>query len=173
MNSVDTLASRCLADLQLDTAELDGEYGYAHLPFCIIDAVWSIGVRYSGVQNVIARYRSHFRLHAEFACSPHTIDIMLREMDNEGALWFAREVFQNMQRTSTRGGILKAEAIHKFAGVLQRHGMNTLEDVPKILWYEDLDREIAKPYAQELLGIPGQRSGISLSYSTCSRDRQD
>jgi hypothetical protein len=69
-----------------------------------------------------------------------------------------------IQRTSTRNGILKSEAVFRFASVLHKHGVDSLDDVPKITWYENLKAEMQKPYAQEILTIPGQRSGISLVY---------
>jgi hypothetical protein len=89
---------------------------------------------------------------------------MLSEMQNYGIEWFTKEVFQNRQRTSARNGILKSEAVFRFASVLSSHKIDRLEDVPKLTWHEDLPVEMQKPYAQEILAIPGQRSGISLAY---------
>lgn len=40
--------------------EVAEEYGYASLPLCVIDSVFSIGVRYEGVRNVIKRYCRRF-----------------------------------------------------------------------------------------------------------------
>lgn len=42
--------------------EVAEEYGYASLPLCVIDSVFSIGVRYEGVRNVIERYCRRVRL---------------------------------------------------------------------------------------------------------------
>mgnify|MGYP003466554474 CR=1 FL=1 len=39
-----------------EVVELGDEYFYASLPLCVIDAVYSIGVRYGSVRNVIRRY---------------------------------------------------------------------------------------------------------------------
>lgn len=45
--------------LPLATASLPDEYFYQSLPLCVIDAVWSIGVRYAGVRRVVDRYCEH------------------------------------------------------------------------------------------------------------------
>jgi len=45
--------------LPLATASLGDDYHYQSLPLCVIDAVFSIGVRYSGTRNVVARYCTH------------------------------------------------------------------------------------------------------------------
>lgn len=37
------------------TIEVAEQYGYASLPLCVIDSVFSIGVRYESVRNVIER----------------------------------------------------------------------------------------------------------------------
>jgi hypothetical protein len=65
----------------------------------------------------------------------------------------AEKIYQNKQRTSTCNGILKAEAAYLFAGVVQRYGVEYLQDVNKILGNENFEAEIAR--------IPGQGSGDS------------
>ena len=42
-------------DLQLDQA-----YFYQSLPLCVIDAVYSIGVRYSSTEATVQRFCEHF-----------------------------------------------------------------------------------------------------------------
>ena len=42
--------------------EVAEKYSYASLPLCVIDSVFSIGVRYEGVRNVIERYCRRVRL---------------------------------------------------------------------------------------------------------------
>lgn len=163
-DEVEKVVTRCKSVLKLETATLGSEYGYNCLPLCVIDAVWSIGVRYSGVQNVVSRYCAHFGLKTDPLREQHGIKALVSAMQAQGVTWFAQEVFKNAQRTSTQNGILKADAVYRFASVLHRHDMNTVQDIPKISWYEDLKTEFRKPYARELLAIPGQRSGISLTY---------
>jgi hypothetical protein len=62
----------------------------------------------------------------------------------------AEKIYQNKQRTSTCNGILKAEAAYLFAGVVQRYGVEYLQDVNKILGNEKFEADIAR--------IPGQGS---------------
>jgi hypothetical protein len=66
------------------------------------------------------------------------------------------KIYQNKQRTSTRNGILKAEAAYRFAGVIQGYCVEYLQDVTKILGDEKFEAEIAR--------IPGQSSGLSTRY---------
>ena len=80
------------------------------LALCIIDSVWSMGVRYGGVRRVVRRYRA---LRAEEGGEP--------DVDGAGDLIVAIErtggpdafsaAMDNKHRTSTRSGILKAEAV--------------------------------------------------------------
>ena len=65
-------------------------------------------------------------------------------------------LFVNRQRTSSKSGILKAEAVWKFAGALKSHGIDHLQDVGEALPSAALERKIGL--------IPGQGSGISLQY---------
>ena len=66
------------------------------------------------------------------------------------------DVFVNRQRTSTKSGILKAEAVWKFASALRSHRIEYLQDVGETLPSAALQRAIGL--------IPGQGSGISLQY---------
>lgn len=68
---------------------------------------------------------------------------------------WAVDMFGNRQRTSTRSGILKAEAVRQFASSLYRTGINDFVDLT-----ED-KLEIAETSIRE---IPGQKSRISLDY---------
>ena len=68
----------------------------------------------------------------------------------------AIEVFRNRQRTSTKNGILKAEAVVRFLEVLKKSGVEYFQDVDKIVADEYFEFQIKK--------IPGQSSGIALKY---------
>ena len=126
MDEIEILSARCKSELQLETAELGSEYGYHYLPLCVIDAVWSIGARYGGVRNVVSRYCSYFGLNDDNYQGQHCVQDLYLAMQEKGFDWFAQEVFQNAQRTSVRNGILKSEAVNRFASVLHKHGMNTI-----------------------------------------------
>jgi hypothetical protein len=65
-------------------------------------------------------------------------------------------VFRNRQRTSPRSGILKAEAVQRFAEVLLHHKVQYFQDISRAAEDESLEKSI--------LAIPGQGSGLSLRY---------
>jgi hypothetical protein len=61
------------------------------------------------------------------------------------------------ERTSTRNGILKAEAVYRFCKVLNNYGVNYFQDVKKLFYGNE-------QFEEEIKSIPGQKSGISLVY---------
>lgn len=144
---------KCLEVLPFEFS-LQAGYGYGDLPCCVIDSVWSIGVRYDGVRNVVRRYREFYGLDGD--CPEHRISALVENIQGMGAEQFADQVVCNRQRTSTRGGILKAEAVLRFAKVLSGCGVELLGDCPR--FGEQLKMEAA------IREIPGQRRGISLRY---------
>jgi len=54
---------------------------------------------------------------------------LIHQISSVGQERFATEVMRNRARTSSRGGILKAEASLRFAEVLQAHGIEVLQDL--------------------------------------------
>ena len=158
-----TLATFCEQELTLQSARL-GEYFYQSLPLCVIDAVYSIGVRYGGVRNVVKGYCSHFRLQqlrsprdqVPSLNDQESLSALVEKMSVLGIEKFTTKIFDNRQRTSTHNGILKAQAVFRFATVLTAHGVNFLQDVPPTVSNSKLEAELRR--------IPGQTSGISISY---------
>ena len=149
--------------LNLKNASLGDEYRYSSLPLCVIDAVYSIGVRYAGVTNVIARYCLSTKLRrlrdgadlptvekqqsmTEFCTHPQQRD----------PIGMANSIYRNTQRTSPRGGILKADAAFRFAKCLLDGGVEYFQDLSAI------GHSIA--FEKAIRSIPGQKSGISLQY---------
>src|SRR5690606_6620902 len=57
------VVSRCIKDLKFEI-DLDAEYRYTSLAFCVIDSVFSIGVRYGGVKNVISNVSTQLGIPA-------------------------------------------------------------------------------------------------------------
>lgn len=154
----DSLAST----FDLSTLELPSEYGYSCLPLCLIDAIFSIGVTYASTRNAVSRYCRHSGLDdvtmysASGAPEPISVGDLIEDIESKGgAEEYATNVLENRQRTSSKNGILKSEAVLQAAEVLSRHGIQTLAD-----FREKFEGEVE----DEFLGIPGQGSGISLSY---------
>ena len=126
------IATWAEAVLPLATARLGDEYFYQSLPLCVIDAVYSIGVRYGGVQRVVARY-CEWSGSRVFRTSRHSlapideqesITAFSEKAERVGPVAMADTVFVNRQRTSSRGGVLNAEAVYRFASVFCAHGVN-------------------------------------------------
>ncbi len=68
----------------------------------------------------------------------------------------AAEVYKNRQRTSSRGGVLKAEAAYRFACVLRDHGVERFQDLSVVANSAELERDIK--------AVHGHGSGISLQF---------
>ncbi len=133
---------------------------YKSLPVCIIDAVFSIGVKYQSVEKAEKAFFDHFNLNIPRKypiTNEYRITDFIRNMDTFDTFENAAEIgFNNRQRTSSRNGILKAEACYRVAEVFKKHNIDTLNDFNK---YEDkslLDKDILK--------VKGQSSGIMLKY---------
>lgn len=158
------LTQYCARHLDLANATFADEYRYASLPLCVIDAVWSIGVRYGGVENVITRFCEVLnisRVRPDSETLPPTeqqfsISDFIRLYEEQDLEHIVNTLYDNRQRTSSKNGILKAEAVYRFAMVLQQFNVNYLQDVGKILGNAAFEAAIKQ--------IPGQRSGISLNY---------
>ncbi|MBA3314340.1 MAG: hypothetical protein M3552_19225 [Planctomycetota bacterium] len=68
----------------------------------------------------------------------------------------AAKAYGSRQRTSTKNGILKADAVGRFAHCLHAHGVDFFQDVPRVADSAQFEADIR--------AIPGQGSGISLQY---------
>jgi hypothetical protein len=156
--------NKCVADLALASATLSKEYYYNALPQCIIDAVYSIGVRYASTRNTVINYcntTSIARISAplDHPSDSHTVTELLSNISPFASTDYgATSLFNNHQKTSTTNGILKAEAVYRFAKVLKENKIETLRDIRSASPHTivSIEREIKK--------IPGQKSGISFSY---------
>lgn len=102
---------------------------WASLSACVLDAVWSIGARYDGVvvpvvHRVLDGGATGPLLSADAPIEDvHPVSRFLDRFPDEEALLV---VAQNRQRTSTRGGITKAQAVLGYARVLLEHGVDDL-----------------------------------------------
>ena len=149
------------SNFDLDDAEiLPGAYYYTCLPLCLLDAVFSIGVRYSSTANAVKNYCKAYDIpcygtkenRAEVA---HSISDLIRNIESVGVEDFSANVVKNSQRTSSRNGILKSEAVLECAYVFQKNGIESLSD-----FRSKLNDTVENQFKE----VKGQNSGISLKY---------
>jgi len=107
------------------------QWQWASLSLCVVDAVYSIGAHYDRhVLPVVHRVAAGIdtpsvRPPATDLTDPLPLDVFLDRFDTVDALV---QVTNNRQRTSPRGGILKAEAVLQYASILHEHGIRTMHD---------------------------------------------
>jgi hypothetical protein len=158
------IATRAADKLPLSGAALTDVYYYASLPLCVLDAIFSIGVRYESTEAVVRRYCDYYRLPRirpsretlPRRAGQESVSGFITHVETVGPTAFAETVVRNRQRTSARGGVLKAEAVLEFARVLRTHGIEYFDQLPAFDEGSDLHRA--------LRGVRGQSSGISVGY---------
>jgi hypothetical protein len=164
---VSLIVSHCKKVIDFSVLNLSDSYYYHSLPLCVLDAVFSIGVRYEGVENVVARYAAfakiqRFRGRSQAfppQSSQHRISDFCELYRSSGEELMTNNVF-NRQRTSTKNGILKSAASYRFALALQSLNIETYQDLESFASVEVGLEELRSKVIQ----IPGQKSGISFSY---------
>jgi hypothetical protein len=150
--------------IQLEGARLPDEFYYAHLPLCIIETIFSLGIRYQTVQLLIQRYGAHqgiptYRPRSEALPArdqQQSVTAALALAESYGAEALAAKVFKNRCRTSTRNGILKADAVLRALRIFKRLGVEYLQDAQMLYSLPSIEAEFR--------AIPGQGAGISWSY---------
>lgn len=153
------------ASIDLQKAAEGPAFYWASLPLCIIDSVFSIRAHYERVvQKLVNTWcKSHdpcwageWRTRPVGNVGPTVQDFTaIIERRLKQGISYAM-LFGNKQRTSTRNGILKAEAVHRFARVLVEHGVNQFDDL-----HNDKKMKAAEA---AVMKIPGQGSGLTFTY---------
>lgn len=139
---------------------------WAHLSLCVLDAVFSINNTYESTTYVARRYAAwasldplmdvgKARVHAEQPL-PDFVSCA-REL---GVERLGTEVLRNRQLTSTRGGIRKAEAATRYAGIIVAHGLSTFDDMTAAA----ADLEAVTRLEVELARVPGHGQGARVDY---------
>jgi hypothetical protein len=134
----DARLAECVAQaarsrLPLRDAALGDEHEYASLPLCVIDAVFSIGVKYASTKLVPPRWAAaqtpQWPVYRRASIVEHSISDFLGALNSSPSDDLATNIFRNRQRTSSTNGILKAEAVRQFAASLQRAGIERFADL--------------------------------------------
>ena len=107
-------------------------------------------------KNTLNRFCEHFKIDKFSNFEEFTTSDFLKLMKGQPIKELTENIYQNRQRTSPKGGILKSEAVILFLEILQKFKIEKLSDIDKICNCEQFEIEIKK--------IPGQNSGISLGY---------
>jgi len=161
---LDKLLERLKATLDLSTPPVSEEYAYQSLPLCVLDTIFSINAKYESTRKVVIRYCDHYGLQ-RVRKDPDTLppiedqeslSAFTEKITSLGVEEFAKTILANRQRTSTRNGISKSEAVLRFAQVLQAHKVEYLQDVEAIQGKESFEKAVKE--------IPGQGSGITIRY---------
>ena len=116
------VARAARSKLPLQGAALGEEHEYASLPLCVIDAVFSIGVKYASTKLVPPRWAAaqtpQWPVYRSASIFEHSISDFLKAADRFTCDELATGIFKNSQRTSSTNGILKAQAVKEFAMAL-------------------------------------------------------
>jgi hypothetical protein len=149
-------------NIKIENYKLDPEFYYQSLPLCVIDSVYSIGVKYEIVRKTVKNFCEYnnlivFRQNIDSIPEQESQFSVTDFIDMFGKTDFdelANSVFKNRQRTSSKSGILKAEAVVHFLKELSNEGIN---------YFQDLEN-ISTSFETKIKQIRGQKSGISLQY---------
>ena len=104
------VAEAARSKLTLHDAALGEEHEYPSLPLCVIDAVFSIGVKYASTKKVPPRWAvaqaPPWPIYGRAATVEHSISDFLQVADRFTCDELATNIFENSQRTSSKNGIL-------------------------------------------------------------------
>ena len=149
-------------NIKIENYKLDPEFYYQSLPLCVIDSVYSIGVKYEIVRKTVKNFCEYnnisvFRQNIDSIPeqnSQFSVTDFINTFGKTDYEELANSIFKNRQRTSSKSGILKAEAVVHFLNELSNEGIN---------YFQDLEN-ISTSFETKIKQIRGQKSGISLQY---------
>jgi hypothetical protein len=154
------VAEAARSKLSLLDAALGDEHEYASLPLCVIDAVFSIGVKYASTKLVPPRWAAAqtnpWPIYRRASTVEHSISDFLEAAERFTSKKLASDIFKNSQRTSSTNGILKAKAVRLFAAALRKAGIERFADCE-----DETKLELAEALVKR---VKGHSSGISFDY---------
>lgn len=160
-NKTKCLYEKCIKNLDLKGAKLGDEFYYENLTFCLIDAVFSMGIRYKIVQNAIIRYKNYIA-DKGFNFNEHKISDFKKIVDSfsceDKKYLLVSENILTKNRTSPKNGILKTEACYRIAEILVKYHIETKEQ------FNSMPENIMESVNEEIKNVRGQSSGIMLEY---------
>ena len=129
------------------------------LALAVLDAIWSLGIRYTTTRGVVTRYTMHRRFAGGDAAHDALTDL-LGLYDRLGGVDAFTTTIGTLNRVSTQpGAALKGEAVHQAATALQSLGIDTAAQFRQAQG-TDLGTQAETAWR----AVPGQSSGISWRY---------
>jgi hypothetical protein len=130
------------------------------LALCVIDSIWSIGVHYSTVERVLDSYLKARELgglegHQSCQDGPRAFLDWFRQSCSPQNGETLAGLLGSRNRTSSRNGVLKADAVLTAMQLLDSSSIDTTSDL--LAHASEIER-------QWIRHIPGQKSGISWRY---------
>ncbi len=124
---------------------------WTSLSACVLDAVWSVGADHDRVvvplvhRVLIPGATGPLTAETVLSVDSHPLPRLLTRFPDDEAL---QRAARNRQRTSTRNGVTKADAVLRYARTLVGHGVLGVEDLPR-LWadpeaWSRLDRALSR-----------------------------
>ena len=160
------LAKHAESNLCLQAAQLSRAYYYQSLPLCIIDAIFSLGVRYGQVEKVVCHVHkatkwSVFRPHGTpFPPEDEQIKVVdLLEVIKSHPIP-QQTLFQNHgyanPAAATDKRILKSDLVRKFTELLRDNDVDSFQSLLSHEKPDELDKS--------LCDLPALRSGVAVRY---------
>ncbi len=131
---------------------------YDAVPLALVDSIWSLGVRYQHVLNVLARLGEHSAREGVDLASLNVSGFVALVARTGGPEALADHV-SNRQRTSARSGILKSDAVYRAAQILEAEGIERPHDL-----HASSERDLDTIERRWRYEVPGQSSGLSWTY---------
>ena len=133
-------------------------FTYSSLALCVLDAVYSMGARYESTWRTVKDFCRWAGWVEDLAKAPreYPVSEFIGLLGSYPPQQMAERIYDNRQRTSTRNGILKAEAVFRFVHVLQQFGIDTYANLAAM--------PDAAAVEAAVRAIPGQTSGICYAY---------
>lgn len=148
---VELVAAACRA--LGDPVRFEAPTGYPNsLALCILDSVWSLGVKYQSVENVVYRWKQ-YAINCDIDPERASANDLIDTIDLAGSVErFIQDVVRNRQLTSTTNGILKADAVYQCAEALLSVQVNTTAELRRNAHVP----EVKKAWKR----VPGQISSL-------------
>ena len=172
LDGIENSLDKIIEDLKIDQiinkdSILSKEYFYHSLPQCVVDSIFSIGVRYSSTKNTVNNFSNYFEIpvyrkrNSKYILKQEQLSInnTIKVLSNFTHEETSKDIYKNFQRTSTKSGHLKSSVVFKFFKILKKFGIN---------FYQDLDKlnngEVFESFKNDIISLRGQSSGISFDY---------